>query len=165
MLMLTILVIGAATLLVSSLSRSGAKIERDRKTLAALAQAKNALISYAITYGDTHSGEVHGFLPCPDNAGGNPEGSAELSCGKENVSRIGRLPWKALGLTTLRDGNGECLWYAVSGTYKNNPKADLMNWDNNGLLEILDANGVTVAQNVVAVVFAPGAVLRNQNRA
>jgi hypothetical protein len=163
--MLTLLVIGAATLLVSSPGHHAWQFERNQRTADALAKAKLALIGYAITYGDTHSGEVPGYLPCPDNAAGNPEGSVELNCGDKNVSRIGRLPWKTLGLTLLRDGDGECLWYAVSGTYKNNPKSDLMNWDNNGQFEILDESGEANLQNAVAVIFSPGAVLNNQNRA
>lgn len=167
MVMLVILVMGALTYLVNSLSTSAQKTARQETTAQALAQAKEALIGYAITYGDTHSGQVHGYLPCPDidgNGSGNLEGSSELSCGSKNVSSIGRLPWKTLGLPALRDSDGECLWYAVSGTFQSNQKTDLMNWDTPGLLEILNANGATIAQNVVAVVFAPGAVLGNQNR-
>jgi len=40
---------------------------RDLKTYAALAQAKEALIAYAVTYADdpTHAIPVPGFLPCP----------------------------------------------------------------------------------------------------
>ncbi len=168
MIMIVIMVAGVASVLVGTLSTSALKSARQEKTSAALAQAKDALIGYAITYGDTHPGEVHGYLPCPDidgNGSGNPEGSSELACGNKNVSSIGRLPWKTLDLPPLRDSDGECLWYAVSGTYKNNPKTDLMNWDNNGLFEILDSSGAPIAQNVVAVIFAPGAVLDNQNRA
>ena len=167
--MLVILVMGIAAALISSLSATGLKNARQETTAAALAQAKEALIGYAITYGDTHSGYVHGYLPCPDpngtGYGANDEGSSE-TCGSKNVSSIGRLPWKTLGLPALRDGDGECLWYAVSGTYKNNPMTDdMMNWDTPGLFEILDANGTTVAQNVVAMVFAPGPALGNQNHA
>jgi type II secretory pathway pseudopilin PulG len=171
-LMLVIMVLGIAAVLANSFSASALRTARQEKTAAALAQARDALIGYAVTYGNNpdHSGEVHGYLPCPDidgkNLSSNPaEGSAKPSCGSKNISIIGRLPWKTLGLPALRDGDAECLWYAVSGTYKNNPKTDLMNWDNNGLFEILDTNGATVAQNVVAVVFAPGTVLGNQNRA
>lgn len=168
MVMLVIMVMGAAAFLVSSLSSSALKNTRHEASAAALAQAKEVLIGYAITYGDTHAGQVHGYLPCPDidgNGSGNLEGSAELSCGSKNVSSIGRLPWKTLGLPALRDGDGECLWYALSGTFQNNQKTDLMNWDTPGLFEILDANGAIVAQNVVAVVFAPGTALGNRNRA
>ena len=167
MVMLVILVIGIAALLVGSLNSSALNNSRQQQTSAALAQAKDALIGYAMTYGDTHSGQVHGYLPCPDNAGGNPEGSAEPNCGSQNVSVIGRLPWATLDLPTLRDGNGECLWYAVSGTYKNNPKTGLMNWDTNGQLQAYAADGtlLTPSDNqVVAVIFAPGATQTGQNR-
>jgi hypothetical protein len=34
------------------------------------------------------------------------------------AQRLGRLPWKTLGLPDLRDGHGERLWYAVSTKYK-----------------------------------------------
>jgi type II secretory pathway pseudopilin PulG len=164
MLMLIILVIGAATLLVSSLSHAAHQLEQNQVTNLALAQAKEALIGYAITYGDSHSGQVNGFLPCPDNSEGNVEGSVERTCGDKDISWLGRLPWKKLGLPMLRDADGECLWYAVSGSYKNSPKTDLMNWDKNGQFEILNANGAIFATNVVAVIFAPGIALDHQNR-
>ena len=73
MVMLVIMVMGAATILVSSLSSSGLRIERDKITADALAQAKAALIGYSTVYPDTHlkgSPErivfVPGHLPCPD---------------------------------------------------------------------------------------------------
>jgi hypothetical protein len=155
-------------MMVGSLGSTALKNEQQKKSAEALAQAKDALIGYAITYGETHGGYVHGYLPCPDpngtGYGANSEGSSE-TCGSKNVSTMGRLPWKTLGLPALIDGNGECLWYAVSGTYKNNPMTDgLMNQDTPGLFEILDAGGATVAQNVVAIVFAPGSPLGGQNR-
>lgn len=166
--MLIILVIGFVTLLVKSLTSADIRNERQAKTSTALAQAKSALIGYAITYGDTHTGEVHGYLPCPDLNGGNPEGSAEANCGSKNVSQLGRLPWKTLDLSPLRDGDGECLWYAISGTYKNNPKTDMMNWDTNGQLHAYAADGITRLDSddnqVVAVIFAPGAPREGQDR-
>ncbi|MBI1174937.1 MAG: hypothetical protein GC139_06695 [Sideroxydans sp.] len=165
MIMLIILVLGAASLLVSSFNSSAVQIGRDKTTSAALAQAKEALIGYALTYADTHSNTVPGYLPCPDisgTAGATGEGSSD-TCGNQDVSSIGRLPWKTLSLEPLRDGYGECLWYAVSGTYKNNPKTALMNWDNPGLLSVSDASGNTIS-DVVAVVFAPGPPLSGDNR-
>ncbi|HYR06031.1 MAG TPA: hypothetical protein VEP71_05045 [Gallionella sp.] len=167
MVMLVVMIMGIVAILVGSLNSSALQIERDKKTTAALAQAREALIGYAITYGDTHPGEVHGYLPCPDNDGVNPEGSAEPSCGSKNISMLGRLPWKTLGLPPLRDGDGECLWYAVSGTYKNNPQTGLMNWDTNGQLQAYAADGTRLDNDnnqVLAVIFSPGTVHGNQNR-
>jgi type II secretory pathway pseudopilin PulG len=165
--MLVVLIIGLAAILVGSLSKQTVHIQQDQKTAAALAQAKAALIGYAITYAETHtsSPQVDGYLPCPDlsgTAGSTGEGSSN-TCGSRDVSSLGRLPWKTLDLEPLRDGYGECLWYAVSGTYKNNPKTGLMNWDTGGLLQVSDANGNTVA-DVVAVIFAPGPALAGQDR-
>jgi type II secretory pathway pseudopilin PulG len=174
--MLVILIIGFAAILVNSLSLSRVKNTRNENTTAVLAQAKDALIGFAVTYGDTHSNSVHGFLPCPDTDGNNGlqmEGSEETgggsTCAPSNpgnidVSVIGRLPWKTLGLATLRDGDGECLWYVVSGTYKDNPKTGMMNWDTNGQLQAYGPDGTLLANQVVAVIIAPGAAQSGQNR-
>ena len=169
MVMLIVLVLGFVTLLVKSLTSADIRNERQAKTSVALAQAREALIGYAITYGDKpdHLGTVHGYLPCPDIDGSNGEGSSILTCGTKNVSQIGRLPWKTLGLSPLRDGDSECLWYAVSGTYKDNPKTDLMNWDTNGQLQAYAADGTRLDSSnnqVVAVIIAPGAAQSGEDR-
>jgi hypothetical protein len=167
MIMLMIMIVGIAAILVNSLSSATLKNARQKNTAAALAQAKDALIGFAITYRDTHtiSPQVNGYLPCPDIAGGLTEGTAELSCGLQDVSVIGRLPWATLDLSILRDGDGECLWYAVSGTYKDNPKTGLMNWDTNGQFQAYAPDGTTLLSNqVVAVIFAPGAPQSGQDR-
>ncbi len=168
--MLVILIMGVAAFLVSSLNSATVQIQRDKVTANALAKAKEALIGYAVTYSDTHNGQVPGYLPCPDSTGGLVEGSTAGNCGSKNVSQLGRLPWKTLGLPPVRDGNGDCLWYAVSGTYKYNPKTDRMNWDNNGLFTVSAANSRTLAgqtadTQAVAVIFSPGVPLNGQNRA
>ena len=117
--------------------------QREDRTAAALRQAKEALIAYAITYSDTHPDQVIGYLPCPDD-GSQPEGVSALVCGTARVSQLGRLPWRTLGLGPLHDSDGQCLWYAVSGTYKNNPKSGLMNWDSSGQFEVFGPDGVTL---------------------
>lgn len=164
--MLVIMVMGAATILVSSLSRSVLQIERDQKTADALAQAKDALIGYAATYRDTHpsSGPVYdkmfGYLPCPAIDGNGVAGN----CGATDVTLIGLLPWKTLGLPPLRDSSGECLWYAVSGRFKNTPKTAVLNWDTAGQLIVDDAGGALLATGVAVVIFSPQGVIGNQNR-
>ena len=184
LILLGIIGLGVIFALVTGLSRTTSALAQDRaqKTNSALAQAKAALIAYAVTYKDTHddpgssSYTVPGYLPCPETA--TPEGQAAGSCGAALVSVIGKLPWKTLGLEALKDGSGECLWYAVSGTYKNNPNgvsgstttSNMMNWDTNGQLKVMDTNGSTVLAgstadtNAVAVIFAPGAPLSGQDR-
>ena len=93
--------------------------KRQQQTADALARAKDALIGYAANYRDDHPDQVFGYLPCPDMNGIAGEGIANPACGTEDVTVIGRLPWKSLELPPLRDGDGECLWYAVSGNFKN----------------------------------------------
>jgi hypothetical protein len=143
----------------------------DGRSVLAMAQAREALIGYAATYRDLHPNEVFGYLPCPDRGTG-VEGQAQSACGGADVTVIGRLPWKTLDLPPLRDASGECLWYAVSGNFKYNPKtADLMNRDSNGLIEVMAADGTgfvagaSPQHRAIAVVFSPGAILPGQDRA
>lgn len=176
--MLVIMVIGAAVFLVRSLSSSALQNARQETTVAALALAKEALIGYAVTYPEQHpkgTSErivfVPGQLPCPDasSALGN-EGDEDPNCGIKGVTVVGYLPWKTLGLPPLRDGWGNCLWYAVSGSFKANPKTDLLNWDSIGQFQVVGADGSTVIAGAtaetqpVAVIFSPGLPLTGQNR-
>lgn len=167
MLLLMLVSVGALAVFVSGLNRATLQLERDRITAAALAQAKEALIGYAATYRDTHPDiggnrdKLFGYLPCPDT---NNDGFAEPSCGSKDVSVIGRLPWKTLGLPPLRDGSGECLWYAVSGRFKNNTKTDVLNWDTLGQLNIQDAAGVALFGAAAAVIFSPHGIIGSQDR-
>lgn len=158
--MLVILVMGITTLFLNALSGTAINNKRNLNSAQALAQAKEALIGYAVTYGDTHAGETDGYLPCPDPdgaAGINSEGSSE-TCGTAGANILGRLPWRTLELAALTDGAGECLWYAVSGNYKNNPKAGItMNWDTPAQLHVFGSDGNEILANeIVALVIAPG---------
>jgi len=143
----------------------------DGRTTLALAQAREALVGYAATYRDFHPGEAFGYLPCPD-WGTGIEGQSLSNCGSVDVTVIGRLPWKSLGIPPLRDASGECLWYAVSGNFKtgSSKTKDLLNRDTNGLIEVMAADGTgfvagaSPRQRAVAVVFSPGAILPGQDR-
>lgn len=140
---------------------------REPATEDAFAQAKAALIGYAATYRDTHPNESPGYLPCPDT---NNDGEAEGNCGNAGESMIGRLPYKTLGLPDLRAADGECLWYIVSGSHKNNPKSAPLNWDTRAQIRIQDSTGAALTDpgdsqgGAVAVLIAPGAPLAGQTR-
>lgn len=170
--MLVILVMGVTTVFITSLSGTAIQNRRNHSTAESLAQAKEALIGYALTYGDIHSGDPHGYLPCPDmdgTAGGSSpyEGSSE-TCGTAGANSMGRLPWRTLDLPALFDGSSECLWYVVSGNYKNNPKwGGSMNWDTPAQLHLYGSDGNEIAANeIVALVIAPGAAISgNSDRA
>ncbi len=173
LMMLVVLVLGAVYLLTVTMHAGRIQVEREAATAAALLQAKEALIAYALTYGEMHANKVPGYLLCPETGNSaitTPEGSADLSCGTKHTSAIGRFPWRTLGLEPLRDGSGECLWYAVSGSFKNNPAGDMMNWDTLGQLAIKGSDGASSIAGgspeslAAAVVIAPGARLGRQDR-
>ena len=146
----------------------------------ALQRAKEALIAYALTYRDRDPDQAFGFFPCPDTDG---NGVAEPNCNVASRGAIGLLPYKTLGLPDLRDAEGNCLWYAVSGAYKENPKglatpailptgwAPLpLNWDTQGQFRVLDADGNVVAApddangGAAVVIFAPNGPTPGQTR-
>lgn len=173
MVMLVIMIVGGAAFLVSALSSSAIKTTQLNNSAAALAQAKDALVGYALTYGDAHADKSYGYFPCPDtdNDGSTNSNQSGTQCASKNIPVIGRLPWKSLGLPPLRDGHGECLWYAVSGTFKavaggymNEP----MNWDTLGQFTIQNTNGVTLAGSTpytqpVAVIISGSSPLGTQS--
>ena len=178
LIILSIIGIGAAFLLVSALNKANQQVERDKITSAALAQAKEALIGYAASVILTPSGSKRpGDLPCPDV---DNDGIAETGCGNASGStgqnlRLGRLPWKSLGLPDLRDGNGERLWYAVSNKFKNNTRtlctspgmAGCLNSDTSGTITVRDPSGNVIfdgtgTTGAIAVVFAPGSPFTRQ---
>ena len=146
--------------LVGSFAAGSPKISRDAITVAALAKAKAALIAYTVARDDPGK---PGEFPCPTIVapGNTAYGTSPATCGATN--RLGRFPWKALGIQELADGAGEPLWYAISTNFR--PGATNINTDKLGSLTVYDASGATVqATQVVAVIFSPGAPIGTQNR-
>ena len=175
--MLVILVIGFSAAIYTLVSPTSSTVERDKITAAALAQAKAALIGYAVGVSDLAGGERPGDLPCPDTNDSGAPGTP--NCNTQTL-RIGRLPWKTLGLPDLRDGDGERLWYAVSTNFKDNGRtacvapgaAGCLNSDSRGTITVRNNAGTVIhdgsnpdaftPSGVIAVIFAPGAVLQRQ---
>lgn len=171
---LILLVMGALTYVVNNLTPEAVEAARARKTEAALAQARDALIGYALRYREAQAAQTppkpdrpYGFLPMPDpgtsrfnsgqqNPSCNTEGCAMdfingLFPGQQETI-IGRLPWKTLGLPPIRDGHEECLWYAVSAHHKSlefDPNIP-MNWDTLGHFDIVVANGTNALNSALA---------------
>ena len=163
--MLVILVMGATAMLVSSLSNSALRIERDKITADALAQAKEALIAYAISSENVNGGSGAarpGNFPCPDNN----VPSTGYESGSCSSGAVGRLSWKTLGLPELSDGDGEPLWYSLSGNFRK--AATRINSDTLGTLPVYDRDGTTLltpsGSEAVAIIFAPGSIVSNQQR-
>lgn len=131
---------------------------------AVLAQAKEALLGYAAAYPELiNPTRGPGFLPCPDR---NNDGLllTEGSCSSKSVTArtVGRLPWRYLGLSDLRDSAGERLWYAVADNYSFHQGGGIytvpLNSQTPGDLAI-ERQG-----DVVAVIIAPGEPVGSQVR-
>ena len=174
-----ILAIAIVASLTTAIARSATGPRRAAVSDRALAAAREALVAHAASRPlDEIVGP--GYLPCPDL---DDDGWAEPTCGSMTGQtgqwqRLGRLPWKTLGLPDLRDAFGERLWYAVSSKHKGllnctvspacldmSPEAAI------GTITVRDASGTVIHDGTsaspyepgkggaVAVVFAPGPAL------
>lgn len=177
--MLVIIVTGSLYGLLDQLNANAAETSRITVTNNALKQAREALLAYAVTYKERSrdaygNSDPNGYLPCPDleSDDQNPHwiGTAAGTCGSTGAFSVGLLPTQSLGLPELRDGDGNCLWYAVSGTHKMNPKAAAVPGTSAAQFEVFDAAGnllisrTGIELGAAAVVLAPGAALGSQNR-
>lgn len=166
--LLVILGTGLLYYLVRQMEQPAVAARHGEASLKAMSLAKQALLGYAATYRDSHANEMFGHLPCPDTDG---DGIAEGTCGAAGQSVVGYLPYKTLGLPDLRDESGACLWYAVAGNFKSNPKtAQPVNWDLQGNFLVRTAAGAVrlapedAEGGAAATIFAPGGPLAGQDR-
>jgi len=154
--------IAAGAAIYAFLGRDTRRFEEMQLTASALVQARDALIGRAAS-----DSNRPGSLPCPDIATNIPgtnvpnDGIADLLVGNECPSYIGRLPWRTLDLPDVRDASGERLWYALSRSFRDDNSAQPINSNTTGTLSI---SGSVTAGNLVAIVFAPGAVVGSQVR-
>ena len=174
LLMMLGVILATATVLLANLSRDDLKTRRLTDARAVLAQAKEALLEYATVNPDLNPGQSIS-LPCPDLDGGGGLGDGQAhtaACGARGETMLGRLPWRTLGVPPLRDTASACLWYAVSGSFKNagNDTAAMINADTNGQLRLvgLDTGDIIAGQSPedrpVAMVVAPMRAVAGQVR-
>lgn len=174
LLIMLVVIVSAAAVLVTKLNRNSSHIGQLMTSQVALADAKDALLAYALSYPDTHSNGAS-QLPCPDldASGSTLDGEAHtLNCGAAGVNMMGRLPWRTLGIAPPIDGAGECIWYAVSGAYKSAgaATAPMINPDSNGQLELYQSEtgmlveGQMPDERPAAVIIAPGPAIDAQSR-
>lgn len=160
--MLLILVVGAAAVLLNALNSAAVRLARQAQTQAALAFAKDALVGRALS-----NANMPASLPCPDlvtNIAGNNvpnDGVADLLSGNNCPSFIGHFPWRTLGLGDVRDGAGERLWYVLSPSMRDDESARSLNSDTIGQLSLQDGTPQT---GLVALIFAANAPLDGQVR-
>ena len=187
-----VMLLTGTILLATNYSRNEQKLDNEELTTRALSAAKEALIAYASTFNQIESGGgisregMMGFLPCPERDTSPSEGQSPVNCFSQYQSFIGRIPWKTLGIEPLKDGSGNCLWYAVSSEYKNGgegsydatalpagsglSRTDMLNDDSNGSFELFNRNGDLIKgaaadDRPVAIIIAPGKIIPGQVRA
>ncbi|MCM2327985.1 MAG: hypothetical protein NDI88_08860 [Lysobacter sp.] len=160
----TLLALALVAALTTAIARSATGPRRAAASDQVLATAREALIAHATSRAvDEIVGP--GYLPCPDL---DDDGWAESTCGSMTGEtgqwqRLGRLPWKTLGLPDLRDASGERLWYAVSSKHKGllnctvspacldmGPEAAL------GTITVRDAAGTVIHDGTSASPYEPG---------
>lgn len=148
--------------LLSLLNPTTIKIERDKQSARALAEAKDALTGFTMLANVADPA----YLPNPDLklTAAIPEGSQSGMAGGVDISLLGKLPWRSLGVAALKDGWGECLWYAVSGRFKTSPHTGALNWDTQGQIDVIRQDGSLLATNLAALIIAPGFILSGQDR-
>ncbi len=177
---------GILLYVVGTLAPAALEAYRNHKTQKALAQAREALLGYALQHRERRPGEMYGYLPMPDlGESQNRNGALGLPCASEGCAKqnntgtagngtyIGRFPWRTLGLEPLRDGHGECLWYIVSASHKDIENSRVpMNWDALGEIDVVVADGSPSLRSVIAsahdrpiaIIVAPGPPLPGQDR-
>lgn len=153
LLLMLVVIIASASILLANVNSDDLRTRRIAGTQSLLADAKAALLEYALLNPDLNPGQPLS-LPCPDidGSGGLPEGVAHASdCGASGVTVVGRFPWRTLGLAAPRDAGAECLWYVVSGSYKNadTATAAMINADTNGQLQLVDLDAGIVIEGAL----------------
>ncbi|MBI5041504.1 MAG: hypothetical protein HZB57_10025 [Gammaproteobacteria bacterium] len=150
MIMLLILILGAASFLLTKLGKGDARQPGNLATTTDVGAITGALIGYAT---------INGFcLPCPDT---NNDGLADAPCGT-GAPVAGRLPWLTLGLGAL-DSWGHRLRYVVDPDFTGASPCPITQSLQSGIaVQTRNNAGVLVnlfppADNPPAVVIAHGA--------
>ncbi|MGK5070831.1 hypothetical protein [Janthinobacterium sp. AD80] len=102
LLLVAVLGLGTASLLISAFGRNTAENARQQRTLATLAQARDALLGFAT---------VNGRLPRP--AASAIDGRERADACQSDADCSGFLPWVALGVSGV-DAWGKVLRYSVT---------------------------------------------------
>jgi hypothetical protein len=171
LLMMMVVLIGMVSLGLSNILGSSVKHRDERnktENIRVLLEAKEALLSYAVNYAVKNDMGKMGRLPCPDKTSAGTEGNQDPNCGAAGENTFGLFPFKSLGKGKLEDASNECLWYVVSGDYKENPPSELLNWDAVGYLNLVDEDGflkhgASANGFPIAFIISPGATI-NQAR-
>lgn len=185
LLLLLLLGVAATALLVAAINRIDPDEVKRRRSAEALQYARQAVINWSVSQvGTSGTGTCSGGgsgtacnpseMPCPDRYALNNTalGSSSLPCNGANAAtRLGRVPWRTLGIAPTVDGYGQPLWMAVDLAYAKRNTANAaakVNQDGLASLQVFAGDGVTSltppGSRAIAVLFAPGPARAGQNR-
>jgi len=155
LLFLIALVMAASYALLKKVNQTPDDAANLRYTMQQLKHARAALQGYALHGLDPVSATTQpGRLPCPDY---NLDGDSDPCVIFSGYVQPGRLPWRTLGLTELRDADNEPLWYVPAIEFNGS-----LAINSNSNSTDLRLNGG--ADAMIAIVLSPGAVLGTQSR-
>ena len=169
LLILMVILIGIATVGIGKLLSAAVTNKQEKahsENHKRLLHAKEALLAHSLEYLNVGIDQM-GQLPCPDvdnvNAG-DIEGWSDIDpvCGAKGVNSVGYFPFATVGSAKIEDVSDECLWYVVSGEYKNFNTADMLNWDSVGYLNLRNESNILQhragEENFpIAFIISPGA--------
>jgi type II secretory pathway pseudopilin PulG len=154
LILLAVVSMGAAWLFINASGSAGLRAERERRTLAAIAQAREALLGFA---------NAHGRLPRPAVSATN--GAESVAACSTDAACTGFLPWVALGIERA-DSWGKLLRYSVAPVYTEGPVArvsavgtkTVLTRDTSGRIRYLAGSPVCTlaSQCLAAVVYSAG---------
>jgi len=164
--LLTLIALTGMYQLLRQLNSVSHSVAREERAARALAEARDALLGEAISAPKVVDA---GYLLLPDagvSFGGPKEGYASgtpLGAARD-YSLAGKMPWRSLKIPPPRDRSSECLWYVLSGRFRNDVRTPVFNWDTSGQLKVFDVAGNLVVDNVAVLIIAPGPALGGQDR-
>lgn len=131
------------------------ELRSHRQSLLALQKAREDLVSFALSEDNTP-----GSMPCPaTNAS-----AVSSSCSASSAYTPGRFPFASMNSVRVAGANNECLWYAVSPSFRNflqttsrsasDPDQSPINPENRGSL-ILHQDAHDPGTRAIAILFDP----------
>jgi hypothetical protein len=161
--LVAVIMLAASWLLVRQLNSESGGIDAVRKNRNAevLNRAKQALIGYVAAQAAKDGENRPGALPCPEASAdfnvAASEGTVSYPC---TLPKVGRFPWRSLGLDKLVDASGEPLWYAIASGWAGASTVINSNCATYNIAGFacstgrLTVDGVT--DDVIALIIAPG---------
>ena len=156
LLTLLLMTVATTTLALNWLPSVDGQMQRRQRQQEQFAVLREALIARAV-----NDDNRPGSLPCPAP---NPEvnGTAPLLAGQNCPQRLDGVPWSTLKIRPPRDTSHTPWYYLIAPGLQDSESSEPIHSDHpSGLVSAL---GVLPADNIAAVLIAPGPALADQQR-